>query len=304
MLEDLKLDDRYDGFLFLAEAARNPPVLRAHHHVELELNLVIRGEITYVTGGQRFTFPARTLLWMFPAQEHQLVNRTTDAANFVAVFKPELIARSCRSDAYAGLRRKTPGNSGVLHTLLDPESFDLVRLTMESLMPGSLDADLLNREAGFGLTSTFSFQHADPDGLNAGLHHLLLLGWRSQRHGRLLAPPVALHPAVCRAIKQLSDADWEGDLASLAAACGVSESYLSRTFHQQVGVPLNRYRNTLRLSRFWEHFRGPRQRTLSEAVFEAGFGSYAQFYRVFRQAYGSGPRKGLETVIPRPNGND
>ncbi len=293
MLEDLKLDDRYDGFLFLAEAARNPPVLHAHHHVELEVNLVIRGEITYVTGGKRFTFPARTLLWLFPAQEHQLVNRSSDAANFVAVFKPELIVRSCHSDAYAGLTRKTPLNAGVLHTLLDPESFDLVRRTMESLMPGSLDADLLNREAGFGLNPHFSFRHADPDGLNAGLHHLLLLCWRSQRTGRLLEPPIALHPAVSRAIQRLGDPEWEGDLGTLATTCGISPAYLSRTFHQQIGVPLSHYRNTLRLSRFWDLFREPRQRTLSEAVFEAGFGSYAQFFRVFRQTYGTGPRQSL-----------
>src|SRR5687768_14732838 len=69
MLARLKLDRIYDGFLFLAEAARNPPILKSHHHVELELNLVVRGSITYVVDGKRFTFTGRTLLWMFPSQE-------------------------------------------------------------------------------------------------------------------------------------------------------------------------------------------------------------------------------------------
>jgi hypothetical protein len=36
------------------------------------------------------------------------------------------------------------------NTLLNPEAFDLIRKTMMSLMQGSMDADLLNREAGFG----------------------------------------------------------------------------------------------------------------------------------------------------------
>jgi AraC-like DNA-binding protein len=31
-----------------------------------------------------------------------------------------------------------------------------------------------------------------------------------------------------------------------------------------------------------------------EAAYEAGFGSYAQFYRVFAQAYGSGPGDSLK----------
>ncbi len=298
MLEDLKLGDVYDGFLFLAESTRNPPKLKSHHHIELELNLVVRGTITYVVSGRRFTFPSRTLLWLFPEQEHQLVDRSDNAQNYVGVFKPSLITSACRTDAYEGLKRKKNEQDGVLNTLLEPDSFDLIRKTMDSLMQGSLDPDLLNREAGFGVGSEFSFEHGDPDGLNAGLHHLLLLCWRSQRTGRVLGDAVALHPAVRRALKLLSEGDWERDLGQLAKACGTSEAYLSRTFHRQVGVPLSRYRNSLRLSRFWEQYRQPEQKTLTEAVYAAGFGSYAQFYKVFTQAYGSGPRACLVASLP------
>ncbi len=295
MLENLKLGRKYDGFLFLAESVRNPPRLNSHHHVELELNLVVRGSITYVVGGRRFTFDKRTLLWMFPAQEHQLVDRSDDAQNFVAVFKPELIERSCRSRAYADLRRKRITGDGVLHTILDPESFDLIRKTMEDLMEGSLDADLLNREAGFGIGPNFCFEHGDPEGLNAGLHHLLLQCWRRQRSSPAEGKDVALHPSVARALELLSEGGDKQDLAVLAKNCGVSEAYLSRIFARQIGVPISRYRNSLRLSRFWAVTRQPTQKTLSEAVFEAGFGSYAQFYKVYTQAYGAGPRASLSS---------
>ncbi|MES2393317.1 MAG: AraC family ligand binding domain-containing protein, partial [Acidobacteriota bacterium] len=105
MLEDLKLSRRYEGLLFLAESARNPPLLKSHHHIELELNLVVRGTITYVVGGKRFTFHPRTLLWLFPEQEHQLVDRSDSAQNYVAVFKPSLIHSACRSSAYKPLKR-------------------------------------------------------------------------------------------------------------------------------------------------------------------------------------------------------
>jgi hypothetical protein len=43
MLEDLKLGARYDGFLYLVESTGNPPKLKSHHHIELELNLVVQG---------------------------------------------------------------------------------------------------------------------------------------------------------------------------------------------------------------------------------------------------------------------
>ncbi len=290
MLENLKLRKRYDGFLFLAESLHNPPKLKSHHHIELELNLVVRGTITYVLGGRRFTFQPRTLLWLFPAQEHQLVDRSDQAQNYVVVFKPSLIARSCHTPIYEGLKRKSNKQDGILHTLLEPESFDLIRKTMDSLMQGSLDSGLLNREAGFGVGSDFSFEHGDPDGLNAGLHHLLLLCWRCQRTGKALGDEVALHPAVCRALKLLGEGGWEESFGRLAKACGVSEAYLSRTFRRQVGVPLSRYRNSFRLSRFWQEYRQTGQKTLTEAAYAAGFGSYAQFYKIFVQAYGCGPR--------------
>ncbi|HRJ72075.1 MAG TPA: AraC family transcriptional regulator [Terrimicrobiaceae bacterium] len=290
VLEDLKLGSPYDGFLFLAESVRNPPRLKSHHHIELELNVVVRGAITYVVGGRRFTFSQRTLLWMFPAQEHQLVDRTPDAEYYVAVFKPELIRRSCRSAMYADLRRKRIACDGVLHTVLEPDAFDLIRRTMDALMRGALDPDVLNREGGFGYGSNFRFEHGDPDGLNAGLHHLLLMSWRCQREGMSHSREVTLHPAVRRALEILSEGEADHDLGQLARACHVSEAYLSRTFARQIGAPLNRYRNSLRLSRFWDLYRRGGNRTLTEAVYAAGFGSYAQFYKVFTQAYGRGPR--------------
>jgi AraC-like DNA-binding protein len=298
VLENLKIGDDYDGFLYLVESTRNPPRLQSHHHVELELNLVVRGTITYIVSGKRFTFVPRTLLWLFPGHEHQLVDRADDAQCYVVAFKPSLIDRSCNTAVYEGLKQDQDEHGGLLKTLLRPDTFDLIRKTMDSLMQGALDPDLLNREAGFGANSSFSFEHHDPDGLNAGLHHLLLLCWRSQRTGKALGDAVTLHPAVHRAIKLLSDGDWQQDLAQLARACGVSEAHLSRTFHKQVGVSLTRYRNSLRLSRFWEEYRQPAQKNLAEAVYAAGFGSYAQFYKVFVQAYGRGPRACLAEGQP------
>ncbi len=290
MLANLKISPRYDGFLFLSEAARNVPKLDSHHHVELELNLVVRGWITYVASERCFTFPARTLLWLFPEQEHQLVTRSPDAQVYVAVFKPSLITRSCHTHTYSDLMRRNYQSGAILNAHLAPDTFDLIRKTMDSLTQGSLDPDVQNREAGYGGLSSFPYRVGDPDGLNAGLRHLLLLCWRSQKTGKVRGDATALHRSVRRALQLLSDDGPEMNLSQLAKACGASEAYLSRTFSKQIGVPLSRYRNSLRLSRFWEEFRQPEQKTLAEAVYAAGFGSYAQFYKVFTEAYGQGPR--------------
>lgn len=293
MREDLKLRPTYDGFLFLAESVRNPPALRSHHHRELELNLVARGEVTYVYGQRRMTFGPRSLLWMFPSQEHRLVNRSADAQYFVAVFKPEMIRQACRGNTYHDLRRKRLEGDSILSADLLPDDFIFLRKTMERIMEGSLDPDTLNREAGFGVASDFQYQHADPDALNAGLRHLLVCAWKLQRAATEPARSFALHPAVQKALFLLGDDQWQGVLRDLAKSCGMSESHLSRLFAHQVGVPLTRYRNSLRLSRFWEHYRSAGRPTILEAVFAAGFGSYAQFYKVFVASYGQGPRNAL-----------
>ncbi len=50
-----------------------------------------------------------------------------------------------------------------------------------------------------------------------------------------------------------------------------------------------RYRNELRLARFFARVDSEADRLL-EAAREAGFGSYAQFHRVFHARYGQSPR--------------
>jgi methylphosphotriester-DNA--protein-cysteine methyltransferase len=293
MLEDLRLRPSYDGFVLLAESARGAAWLATHHHVELELNLVLRGSLTYVTDGRRYTFSRGELLWLFPAQQHRVVDRSADAQYYVAVFKPAMIRQSCHGPAYAGLRRKRVAGGSMLHAALPPQAFDLVRHTIDDLLEGAPDPDLLNREAGFGLSRGFRFEHRDPDGLNAGLRHLLLLCWRYQTAGNRSARSVLLHPAVLKALDLLARNPGANDLPGLAAKCSVSPAYLSRVFARQVGVTMARYRAASRLERFWKILRSPPRKTVSEAVYAAGFGSYAQFYKVFRAVYGRGPQETL-----------
>ncbi|MCC5843147.1 MAG: helix-turn-helix transcriptional regulator [Verrucomicrobia bacterium] len=295
MLEDLHLRDPYDGFVFLAESVRNPPMLKPHRHVEPELNLVVGGEIRYVVDDRSYHFTAGTLLWLFPGQVHQLVDRTPEAAYYVAVFRPDRLASLRDSDRYRALLGDFPPGEGVLSHRPPSGSFQMLRQMMGELCAGGLDPDLLNREAGFGLTPGFHFEHSDPVGLNAGLKHLYLCAWRMTESGRREDPMPPLHPAVRRALEQIRISDPPPRLAELAPRCGVSASTVSRLFRAQMGIPLNRYRNSVMLSRFMACMSSKDQPTILEAVHAAGFGSYAQFHRVFHQAYGQGPREALFT---------
>ena len=94
-----------------------------------------------------------------------------------------------------------------------------------------------------------------------------------------------MHPAIEKTARQLREETEPTSLKQLAAQYGMSVSRLSTLFKEQTGVPLARYRNQQRLDRFLR-LRAEEEsptRTLLELALEAGFGSYAQFYRVFRE---------------------
>jgi AraC-like DNA-binding protein len=81
--------------------------------------------------------------------------------------------------------------------------------------------------------------------------------------------------------------------AEFAQSYPISLSQLVRLFKSQVGVSIVEYRNQLRLDRFWKYtIEG--QTNLMKASQDAGFGSYAQFHRVFRKRYGDTPRVALQ----------
>jgi len=79
----------------------------------------------------------------------------------------------------------------------------------------------------------------------------------------------------------------------IASALDISLSRLSRVFKAEMGMSLVEYRNRLRLDRFSVLL--DRGRTnLLEAALAAGFGSYAQFHRVFRALRHMTPREYLQ----------
>jgi len=291
MLENLRLRKCYGGFVFLADAGKGVPWLAIHHHAELELNIVARGCVTYVVGNNKYQFSQGELFWLFPGQPHRLVDRSPDARYYVAVFKPGLIRRACASKKNLPLGNSRPPGKMMLHTPLPAQSFELARRMMDELIEGAPDNDRLNREAGFGLTPGFRYEHEDPDFLNAGLAHLLIFCWKNQLASQEGSRAVPLHLSILKALDLLASGEEPGNLTALGKKCGMSPTHLSRTFQKQVGVPLNRYRNAARLERFWKLRSTPPQKTLVEAAFAAGFGSYGQFYKVFREAYGRGPRE-------------
>jgi transcriptional regulator GlxA family with amidase domain len=80
--------------------------------------------------------------------------------------------------------------------------------------------------------------------------------------------------------------------SDVAARLNVSPSRLAHVFKAEIGVSMVEYRNRVRVNRFTTLL-DEGSHNLLEAALAAGFGSYAQFHRVFRALRRVSPREYL-----------
>jgi AraC-like DNA-binding protein len=125
---------------------------------------------------------------------------------------------------------------------------------------------------------------------------LLLEGMPPSRGAPFVTDARARHPAIAKAAKLLAG-DPSLTAADLAADLQVSPGRFARVFKAEMGLSLVRYRNQLRLERFLASV-GSGGANLHDAALAAGFGSYAQFHRVFQALQGTSPRIYFGSRIP------
>jgi AraC-like DNA-binding protein len=262
--DDLRIPDGLDGRVVRHRVGDVRP--RRHRHAELELNLVVRGTSSYLLGERRYELTAGTLTWLFPNQGHVLVDESADHELWWAVFRPSLVATIAATERERPLLQADP--VGRFSRRLAPSAVRRLAILLHEIQAA---------------------ERTDGALANAGLAYLLMLAWRLFLESSDIVEGVDLHPAVETVANLLRTDPNARDLAQLAEAAALSPSHLSRLFKAQTGVSISRFRNQLRLERFLTLYgRGTRTTALAAAL-EAGFGSYAQFYRVFREHTGRTP---------------
>jgi AraC-like DNA-binding protein len=236
-----------------------------HHHVELEFNLVREGSARYLLAGRRYDLSKNDLVWLFPRQEHLLVEPSADFKMWIAVFRPSLVKRSAGVGASRILRRADPGRALLAH-LAAPQA-------------GRLDVLMTEMEASL----------SEPERFNLGLGYLLRTAWSVFSSPQSTPEGAAIHPSVQWAARLLRERPDTLGLDELALMVHLSASHLSRLFKEQVGLALSEYRNRQRIARFMSRYDLGRETNMLEAALAAGFGSYAQFHRVFHRLVGMSP---------------
>jgi AraC-like DNA-binding protein len=264
MLDTLRLGAGLEGRVVLHRAGDIHP--RAHRHAELEVNLVVRGRASYLLAERRYELTPGTLTWLFPGQDHVLVDESADHQLWWAVFRPSLVSRTATAAEARPLLEDDPAGQ-----------FSRGIGSGQARRLAGLFAELRDAEP------------RDPALANTGLAYLLTLAWRAFLDSDDVVEGVDVHPAVQTVARLLRADPAAGDLPRLARTAGLSPSHLSRLFKAQTGVSMSRYRNQQRLRIFLHLYGDGRNTTALAAALDAGFGSYAQFHRVFREETGRSP---------------
>lgn len=295
MIEELKIEENHQGFVFLYDSKEHESgMLNPHRHKELEMNIVIKGSAEYILSNQRYRLTPGNIVWLFPGQEHQLVKTDANFEMYVIVFKEELFKNILLlKEKYNVLSEQNP--IGSFCRKISLASIEKLKKICESL------CELNTKEiispayyyAGqaFGFKKNSKYLHSDPVLLNAGLSYLMTIGWHlfitegAEEHKEVL------NPSVEKALNLLKDfPEKDFSLNSLATECGISTSRLSRLFNEQIGLSIVDYKNKLKLEQFIDCIKDNPHYSISEACYVVGFGSYSQFYKTFKQSFGISPK--------------
>src|SRR3954469_25337973 len=106
MRQQLKLPAKLDGDLWHYRHQGRANAM--HHHAELEFNLVTQGRGLYLLANRKYQIRGGDLLWLFPAQEHVLVEQSADFGMWIGVFKPKAVGRIATEPRIRILRQKNP----------------------------------------------------------------------------------------------------------------------------------------------------------------------------------------------------
>jgi len=264
MKERLDIPNGYQGAVRHYLSSQTP-MYHVHRHDELELNLCTRGTAVCLVDNKRFDLKRGTLLWLFPEQNHVLIDRAANYEMWVLVWNERLLRSVC-----------TTPESGALLNSQAPDSFCKILPEHQTERLHLLFQELCDA-------------HQDRACFNAGLGYAALAAWGAYAADQRITPSFDVHPAVERAVRLIQAETTPLGLNELARRAGLSPARLSRLFKEQTGVSMVAYRNRERLRRFFSLYQRGRRKNVLAAALQAGFGSYTQFHRIFRKEVGFAP---------------
>lgn len=251
------------------------PHFPLHFEDELELNLIVNGDTVVHADGANHRATRGDMVWLRPGYLHGLLERSSDLVLWVVSARAAAVELAARVEPNIG-----KGHPAEVVTL---------------------GRDVFARLSARCLTALRA--QSDVRRFNEQLVQFLVDA--STVPSRVGARPEEPHRAVLRTATMLEaprDPRWT--LFELAKHAGLSPYELSRLFRKQLGVPLVHYANHQRVQLFGRLYAERPTATILRNALDAGFGSYSQFFRIFRAVTHLSPDKFRELcedgTLPNP----
>ena len=244
----------------------------------LALIIVETGTTTYIIDNKIIKLSPLSAIWCFPDQKRTVLDITPDLKAWVIEFTQDFLQQTCTEQHDAILKQQY---EEVLHRRFPINEFQFMRRIFTELLT-----------LGDPCPGPFFGNQGENDLFNAGLHYILQHCWRIFRTTRNELLYDELHPAIVKAVHFICDENNEDTpILELAKHCGISASRIVPLFRKEVGMTITDFRNLQKLDRFFSGYSPKGPHNLMACALDAGFGSYAQFYRVFKQSTGLSPKE-------------
>ena len=270
VLQELIYDSLRDGAVWPFDRRYLRPL---HFHGQLECLLIRRGSATLHVATQTQVVRSGQLCWILPGVPHVMGSFSPDFDMWVVELDSTLV-----DDCWATMNARRPATGDA--------PFKSWSLPLGEQLAGRSAVDVpaevarLLDELAAGVWAAMLASEA-----RSGLARFGLLALRTtlgnvdtrrpNSIGQLASCLLLASPTMSR--------------AAAAAELGVSEGFLSRTVHRELGVTFVEHRARTRVAHFLALIQAKGINFL-EAALAAGFGSYSQFHRTFSRVSGSRPR--------------
>jgi AraC-like DNA-binding protein len=247
-----------------------------------ELVFVRRGVFVTHLGSRSIVADANQVLAVDGGSTVRFSHPTDDGDRYTGIELSPRLARELLAAYQPALRDRLRTPLPTTHLPVTPEIlFDLQRLRRGMRR---METDALHREE-------MALRLAE---------RVVAVGYRVA--GRFRAPAPESRPArreLAERVRQVlaEQPAAATSLTELAARVGVSPFHLARTFRQETGLPIHRYRLRLRLALALDRV-AEGESNLSLLGFELGFSSHSHFTRQFRAVYGNPPAR-LRELLAR-----
>lgn len=263
----------------------DPPQMQSmHRHNDLEINVVLRGELRYVFAGRAFVVREGEIALFWAAQPHGLVDSRAGDVCWVHVPVPTVMGWNLPEGELSALLRSQPlvTDSPLVRDRIatmmqswlaeyeDAERSAVVLLEIQATVRRALHAALTER------TSLSPFVDVETGSFRAdGTRHLPA---ESIRHTMAMAQFVIEHYRSPLSIRDIAD------------AAHLTPSHAMTVFRETVGATLGEYLTMCRVAEA-QRLLMTTALTTTEIGARSGFGSLSSFYAHVTDACGMPPRQ-------------